>query len=173
MAEQDVIENKIKQSKLETIDLQKFYPETTIVEFDLKDFLYEGLVLKEKDFREALDEHEWSQYEGQYLAVHCSTDAIVASWAYMLVAEKAFNHARDVLFGTEEDILFELYRRKLEDFDWSDYEGKFVLLKGCSDKPVPESVYMHATKKLIPHVGKLMYGEACSSVPVYRKPRGQ
>lgn len=163
------IVNKIKKSKLETIDLQKFYDDTPVKELDIKDFLYQELLLKEKDYREALEIHDWSQYDGSYLAVFCSTDAIVASWAYMLVAQHAHNHADDVFFGNKEDILFELYRRKLDEFDWANYEGKFVLLKGCSDVPVPESVYLWATNKLIKAgVKKLMYGEACSNVPIYR-----
>ena len=164
------IVNKIKQSKkLVTIDLQKYYDETPLIELDLKQFLHEGLILKEDLFRESIEEHDWSQYEDHYITVHCSTDAIIARWAYMIVAQKAAPYALDVFKGREEEILHELYRRRMEKVDWSQYEGKFVLLKGCSDKPVPESVYLLATMKLLPHVQKLMYGEACSNVPVYRK----
>lgn len=171
-AEGEII-NKVKQSnKLITIDLQKFYDETPVAELDLKEFLFEGLILKEEHFREQLSDHGWAQYKDKYLTVYCSADTIIPKWAYMLVAQHAAPHAKDIFEGREEDILFELYRRKLDDLDWSEYKDKFVLLKGCSDKPVPESVYLHSTKKLLPHVAKLMYGEACSNVPVYRKPRG-
>lgn len=170
-AEGEIV-NKVKKSKkLVTIDLQKFYDDTPVAELDIKQFLYEGLILKEDHFREQLENHDWSQYEDSYLTLHCSTDAIITRWAYMLLVTHASPHVKDVFEGREEDILFELYRRKLEKVDWTEYEGKFVLLKGCSNKPVPESVYLHATKKLIPHVAKLMYGEACSNVPVYRKSR--
>ncbi|MEX2396359.1 MAG: DUF2480 family protein, partial [Balneolales bacterium] len=100
--------NKVKKSKLLTLDLQEFYDDTEIVEFDLKDYLYMEFVLKEKDFRAALDEHDWSQYEGKYLTVYCSTDAIIASWAYMLVATHANKHAKDVLFGSRENVLHEI-----------------------------------------------------------------
>lgn len=165
------IVNKVKQSeKLVTIDLQKYFDETPIIEFDLKDFLYEGLILKEEEFRNRLDNHEWEQYSGKYLTVFCSTDAIISKWAYMLVAQHAAPHAKDVFKGTRENFLFELYRRNLEAVNWEDYQDKFVILKGCSskEKPVPESVYLYATNKLVPHVKKLMYGEACSNVPVYR-----
>lgn len=168
-AEGEIV-NKVKQSKkLVTIDLQKFYDETPVAELDLKEFLYEGLILKEDHFREKLEDHDWSQYQDKYVTVFCSTDAIITRWAYMLVAQYAAPHAKDVFEGREEDISFELYRRKLDDVEWAEYKDKFVLLKGCSNKPVPESVYLHATKKLLPHVAKLMYGEACSNVPVYRK----
>lgn len=166
------IVNKVKQSqKLVTVDLQKYYDETPVAGLDLKEFLYEGLILKEQEFRQGLEDHNWSQYEGKYLSVFCSTDAIITRWAYMLVVQYAAPFAEDIFEGKEEEARFELYRRKLEHIDWSDYKDKFVLLKGCSNKPVPESVYLYATKKLLPHVQKLMYGEACSNVPVYRKPR--
>lgn len=165
------IVNKVKQSgKLVTIDLQKYFDETPILELDLKDFLFKGLILKEDDFRQKLDEYNWDQYKGKYLAVYCSTDAIISKWAYMLIAQHAIAYAKDVFKGDKEEFLFELYRRNLEKIYWEDYKDKFVILKGCSskDKPVPESVYLYATNKLVPHVKKLMYGEACSNVPVYR-----
>jgi len=165
------IVNKVKQSdKLVTIDLQKFFDGTPKAELDLKQFLFKGMILKEKDIRKQLEDFDWSQFEGQYVAVYCSTDAIISKWAYMLVGQYLAGHAKEVFKGQEEDILFELYRRKLEDIDWTSYKDKFVILKGCSskEKPVPESVYLYATQRLVPHVKKLMYGEACSNVPVYR-----
>ena len=172
MSPEGEIVNKVKQSdKLVTIDLEKYYDETPIDELDLSQFLFKGMVLKENDFRDQLENHDWSQYDDHYLAVHCSTDAIISKWAYMIVAQHANPFAKDILYGTREDLLFELYRRRLDQVDWDRYEGKYVLLKGCSEKPVPESVYLYATNRLLPHVQKLMYGEACSNVPVYRKPR--
>lgn len=170
-SEEGEIVNKVKQSKkLVTLDLQKYFDETPILELDLKDFLFEGLILKEEDFRNQLEEYDWEQYDQKYLALFCSTDAIISKWAYMLVAQHAAPFAKDVFKGNKEDLLFDLYRRNLEQVDWKEYAGKFVILKGCSskDKPVPESVYLYATNKLVPHVKKLMYGEACSNVPVYR-----
>lgn len=165
------IVNKVKQSKkLVTLDLQEYFDETPIQEFDLKDFLHKGLILKEKEFRNQLEDQDWKQYSGNYLTVYCSTDAIISKWAYMLVAQYATRYTKDIFKGRKEDFLYELYRRNLESVNWEDYQDKFVILKGCSskDKPVPESVYLYATKKLVPHVKKLMYGEACSNVPVYR-----
>ncbi|HET6527409.1 MAG TPA: DUF2480 family protein [Balneolaceae bacterium] len=168
---QGEIVNKIQQSdKLVTIDLQKHFDDTPRAGLDLKEFLFKGLILKEKEFRQQLKEYDWSQFDGKYTCVYCSTDAIISKWAYMLVAQHLVPHAKDVFKGEPDDVLFELYRRRLEDVDWGSYKGKFVILKGCSskEKPVPDSIYLYATQKLIPYVKKLMYGEACSNVPVYR-----
>ena len=163
--------NKVKKSGLITIDLETYLDKNEIVEFDLKDYLHMELLLKEKEFRQALDEHDWSQYDGKYIAVFCSTDAIVASWAYMLVAAHARKHAKDVLFGTKEEVAEQLFKRSLDQEDWEQYRDQRVLLKGCSDHGVPPGVYLYATQKLLPLVDRLMYGEACSFVPVYRKPK--
>jgi len=168
---QGEIVNKVQQSeKLVTIDLQNYYDDTPRAGLDLKQFLFKEMILKEEDFREQLENYDWSAFDGKYVGVYCSTDAILSKWAYMLVGQRLAGYAKEVFKGHPEDMLFELYRRKLEGLDWSAYEDKFVILKGCSgkDKPVPESVYLYATQKLIPHVKKLMYGEACSNVPVYR-----
>lgn len=165
------IVNKVKQSdKLVTIDLQKYYDENPRAELDLKQFLFKGMILKEQDFRNQLEDFNWSQFEGQYVGIYCSTDAIISKWAYMLVGQHLAGKAKEVFKGRKEDMLFELYRRRLDDIDWSSYKDKFVILKGCTskEKKVPGSVYLYATQKLIPYVNKLMYGEACSNVPVYR-----
>lgn len=165
------IVNKVKQSdKLITIDLQKYFDDTPRKGLDLKQFLFKEMILKEEEFREQLDNFDWSQFDDTYVGVYCSTDAIISKWAYMLVGQYLAPYAKEVFKGREDDMLFELYRRKLERVEWSAYKDKFVILKGCSskEKPVPESVYLYATQKLVPHVKKLMYGEACSNVPVYR-----
>ncbi|MEX2435529.1 MAG: DUF2480 family protein [Balneolaceae bacterium] len=165
------IVNKVKQSKLETVDLEKFTGNISVKELDLKDFLFQEMILKEKEFREKMESHNWEQYKGAYLAVYCSTDAIIPKWAYMLVVQHAEGNSEDVFFGDKKSVLSQVLKQKLDTYNWSDYEGSFVLLKGCSKMDVPAEVYMYATKKLIPHVSKLMYGEACSNVPVYRKKR--
>lgn len=168
---QGEIVNKVKQSdKLVTVDLQKYYDDTLRAGLDLKQFLFKGLILKEKDFREQLQEYDWEQYKDQYVCVYCSTDAILSKWAFMLVGKHLTPYAKEVFKAQPDDIIHELYTRKLESVDWSQYADKFVILKGCSDdeRPVPDSVYLFATQKLIPYVKKLMYGEACSNVPVYR-----
>jgi len=165
------IVNKVKQSKLETVDLEKFAAGITINDLDLKDFLFQELILKENDFREKMNAFDWSQFKGHYLTVFCSTDAIIPKWAYMLVVQHAEEFARNVYFGTKDEALRQLFKEKLDLVDWQQYDGRFVLLKGCSKMDVPPDVYMYATKKLLPYVQKLMYGEACSNVPVYKKPR--
>lgn len=165
------IVNKVKQSKLETIDLEKFAEGIVLHELDLKDFLFKGLILKESEFREKMKSHNWEQYGGSYLTIFCSTDAIIPKWAYMLAVQHAEDFAIDVLFGKRQEALKQIFKQKLDLVEWSGYDGKFVLLKGCSKMDVPPDVYMYATKKLLPHVQKLMYGEACSNVPVYKKPR--
>ena len=163
------IVNKIKQSKLETVDLEKFAAGVTVKTLDLKDFLFHEMILKENEYREKMEQHNWEQYEGSYLAVYCSTDAIIPKWAFMLVVQHANDFATDIFFGNKEDALSQIFRQKLDEVNWADYEDRFVLLKGCSKIDVPADVYMYATKKLLPHAKKLMYGEACSNVPVYRK----
>jgi hypothetical protein len=165
------IVNKVKQSKLETVDLEKFAAGITINDLDLKDFLFQELILKENDFREKMNAFDWSQFKGHYLTVFCSTDAIIPKWAYMLVVQHSEEFARNVYFGTKDEALRQLFKEKLDLVDWQQYDGRFVLLKGCSKMDVPPDVYMYATKKLLPYVQKLMYGEACSNVPVYKKPR--
>ncbi|MFU8812900.1 MAG: DUF2480 family protein [Balneolaceae bacterium] len=163
--------NKVKQSKLETIDLEAFAAKLSIRELDLEPFLFQGLILKEKEYREALDAHNWEQYGGQILAVHCSTDAIIPKWAYMLVQRYAAAHAAQVYYGLPEEARRKAMLTLLDEHDWEQYSDKFILLKGCSKVDVHPEVYMAATEKLLPRVRKLMYGEACSNVPVYNKPR--
>lgn len=168
MAEQII--NKVKQNtKLVNIDLQKFYPSVEQVELDIKQFLFHELLLKEKDFRDYLANHDWKQYEGKALAVFCSSDAIIAPWAYMLIMGYAKEVASEVFIGSPEQLLFDLYRQALDEHDWSQYADKFVMLKGCSDVTVPESIYALATNKLMAFSKKVMYGEACSNVPIWKK----
>lgn len=166
----EAIVNKVQQNtKLVTLDLQKFHDDTPIEELDIKQFLFQELLLKEKDFREQLKEFDWSQYEGKNLCMYCSTDAIIAPWAWMLLTTYASPFANEVFLGKKEAFLHQLYQQKLEEYDWDQYEDKFVLLKGCGKVHVPDSIYMLATNKLMGTAKKIMYGEACSNVPVWRK----
>lgn len=163
------IVNKVAKSGLVTIDLQQFEPQNEIVEFDLKEYLYMEMILKEKDYRDALESFDWNFYSNKIIAVHCSADAIIAHWAYMLIAEHAFGKAKDVFFGSPELVHEKCMLEALHKHNWEQYTDKKVLLKGCSDKELPSSVYLSAAQELIPYVERLMYGEACSFVPVYRK----
>ena len=164
------IVNKVKaNTKLVTVDLAKlFHDPIQIVELDIKNFLFVELLLKEKDFREHLDNYDWSQYEGKYLSVFCSTDAIIAPWAWMLITSHAATFAKEVFHLTPTEVTHELYRRNIESYDWGQYKDKFVLLKGCGDIHVPDSIYLLATNKLMTSAKKIMYGEACSFVPVWK-----
>ncbi len=166
--QQPIIDNKVARSGMITLDLQDWYSPEEIVAFDLKNYLHMELILREKEFRQALEQHDWSQYAGKVLAVYCSADAIIASWAFMLVAAHARGHASDLIYGNPEDAAIERFRQNLNAEDWSKYAGKRVLLRGCADIEVPPSAYLYATQKLLPYTERLMYGEACSFVPVWR-----
>lgn len=165
----DIIINKVAQSALITLDLEKYYPKQEIVEFDLKEYLFMELILKEKDFREAMKNIDWSIYQDKNIALHCSADAIIPIWAYMLVATYLQPVAHDVIFGDKETALNALYRKTLSAIDPQDFIDKRVVIKGCADIKIPEAAYVEITQKLRPVVKSLMYGEPCSTVPVFKK----
>lgn len=164
------IENQVAQSEIAVYNLADLWDDPPLLEFDIKQFLVEGLMLKEEAFREAADEHDWSQYEGEHVALFCSTDAIIPTWGYMLVASKLKDVARSTTLGRAEDLRREYYTRVLENEDWSRFEDRPVVIKGCGSDVVPEMAYVRATQKLQNVARKLMYGEPCSSVPIWRRP---
>ncbi len=161
--------NKVASSDLITLDLEEFYPSGETVVFDLKDFLFKGLVLKEKDFREALKIFNWEQYRNKNVAITCSVDAIVPIWAFMLVAVNLDGIANYYRFGTEIELLTDIFFQNLNKMNVEDYRNKKLLVKGCSDKEVPASVYVEVGRLLLPVVKSLMYGEACSNVPLMKR----
>ena len=161
--------NRVASSSLVTIDLETFFPKEEIKVFDLKDYLFMGLILKEKDFREALKAHDWAQYEGCSLAVFCSADAIIPTWAYMLVAACAAPFATNIFQGSAEEFYKMAFQKALDGVDATRYEGQRIVIKGCSDKPVPPSAYVELTRKLQPVANSIMYGEPCSTVPIFKK----
>ncbi|MCB0686799.1 MAG: DUF2480 family protein [Saprospiraceae bacterium] len=163
--------NRVAQSSLITINLEKYYPAEKIIAFDLKDFLFHGLILKEKDFRTALAEYDWTTLENGLLAIYCSADAIIPTWAFMLVTAYATPFAKQVFLGSKEDLIDKFYADLIETTDWSHLEGQRVVIKGCSDKPVPVSAYVNLTKKLQPIAQSIMFGEPCSTVPIFKRPR--
>ena len=168
MEEQEII-NRVANSALEVFDLEDYYPAGERVGVDLSGWLWEGFVLREKEFRDSLKNHDWQQYDGKYVSLYCSTDAIVPAWAYMLVTTYLQPFAKKVVQGKTEDINIEIYRELLNTLDYSPYEGKPVIIKGCSKKPVPQEAYVMATQKLMPVAKSIMFGEACSSVPLYKR----
>lgn len=163
--------NRVADSKLVTFNLEDYYPPGERILFDLSDWLHEGFVLREKDFREQAKAHDWLQYKDKYVALTCSTDAIVPAWAYMLVTTYLQPYAKKVMTGSLEDLESLLYFEIIEKLDVSNLEDKPVIVKGCSHKPVPRNAYLFLINKLQPVVKSLMYGEACSSVPLYKKPK--
>lgn len=167
----DVLVNRVAQSSIETINLENFYPNNDIVSFDLKDYLFQGLILKEKDFRTALKEFDWEQYQNKILCVHCSSDAIIPVWAYMLVSSYATGIAEEIFVGSDIEYLTNYYDQKLKQLDFSNYQDGRVVIKGCSNRPVPPSAYAKLTQLLKPHAQSIMYGEPCSTVPIFKRPR--
>ncbi len=169
MAEEIV--NRIANSKLITFNLEDYYPEGERVLFDVKDWLLEGFVLRESEFREQAKNHDWSQYEGKFIALTCSSDAIIPAWAFMLLATYLQPYAKKVITGDLETLETVLYTEAILKMDVSDLQDKPVIVKGCAHKPVPKNAYLLLIEKLQPVVKSLMYGEACSSVPLYKKPK--
>jgi hypothetical protein len=163
--------NRVAESGLVTLNLEDFFPKEEIAVFDLKDYLFMGLILKEKDFREACKNHDWAQYTNKHLVIDCTADAIIPVWAYMLVAVQAAPFAKEIFQGDVDNFYKTVYAKKLADFDAAQYEGKRVVIKGCSDKPVPPAAYVNLTHKLQPFAQSIMYGEPCSTVPIFKRPR--
>lgn len=168
---EDVIINKVAQSTLETIDLEKYLPKEDIAVFDLKDHLFMELILKEKEFREALKNTEWNIYKGKYVAITCSADAIIPVWAYMLVTSYLQPVSAGVHFGDEKSLKEKIWLLKIEAINPADFSDKRVVIKGCGEIAIPEAAYVAVTNKLRPVVKSIMYGEPCSSVPIYKQPK--
>lgn len=162
------IVNKIAASALLQIDLEEYFPKEEIVLFDLKPHLFMELILKEKDFRENLLKTDWSAYQGKVVAVTCSADAIIPAWAYMLIASYLQPVAKDIIFGNERDALKQLFLQKINSIDTDQFDGKRIVIKGCGDLAVAEYAYMEITKRLRPVAKSIMYGEPCSTVPIYK-----
>ncbi len=168
----EVFVNKVAESGLISFDLEEYYPKDTIKIFDLKEYLFMGLILKEKDFRAALQTTDWEQYRETNVALTCSADAIIPMWAYMLVASYLQPVAKEVVFGDEKKLIGTLLLKNLDAVKGEDYQDKRVVVKGCGEVDIPETAYVAITNKLRPFVKSIMYGEPCSTVPIYKKPKG-
>lgn len=167
MAEEII--NRVANSKLKVIDLEDFYPEGQRILFDIKDWLLEGLVLREKEFRAHVAEHDWSQYKDCYVALYCSTDAIVPDWAYMLISLELEGFSKLTVIGKLDDLESIIYSQIISDFDVSAYKDLPVIIKGCSNKPVPANALILLSQKLKPFTKSIMFGEACSAVPLFKR----
>lgn len=163
------ITNRVAQSPLVTFNLEDLYPRGSRIALDIKDWLYEGLVVREKEFRHHLETHDWSAYTQAFVALHCSTGAIVPAWAFMLVASKILPFAQKVVVGRLEDLETALYQTLLENLDVTPFKDKPVIIKGCSHKPVPSNAYILALSKIQQVAKRVLYGEACSSVPLFKR----
>jgi len=161
--------NKVAQSALITLDLEEYYPKEEIVLFDLKPHLFREMILKEKEFRAALQETDWTQYQGKIVAVTCTTDAIIPLWAYMLVAVYLQPLAKDIILGDEQIALQQTFLARIAAIDIQPFTDKRVVVKGCGDLSVGGFAYLEIARRLRPVVKSIMYGEACSNVPVYKK----
>ena len=166
---EDIIINKVAQSAIETIDLEKFYPEGETAIFDLKEYLFMELILKEKDYRERLKNQDWSAYQNKNVCITCSADAIIPLWAYMLATTYLEPIAKEVMVGSVAFMHEVLFLKNLWKIDAKEYEGKRIVIKGCGEKEIPAPAYAEITKILRPVAKSIMYGEPCSTVPVYKQ----
>jgi hypothetical protein len=163
------IVNKVASSKLEVFDLEDYFPKEELLYLDISQFLFEGFILKEKEFRMALKEFNWNKYKDVYVYANCSTDAVLPAWAYILITSHLYSFSKFTIQGSKRDLLISIYNEKLMNLNFSIYKDLFVILKGCSSKPVPQEVYVIAIQKLIPFAKSIMFGEACSAVPVFKR----
>lgn len=166
--EEEII-NRVANSSLITIDLEDYYPEGKRSIIDIKEWLYEGLILKEKDFRKQLKNISWDQYTNHYVVLNCSTDAIIPGWAYMLITTYLTPYAKKVVVGDIEKLETILYQTEIDKIEFNQFTDKPIIIKGCSNKPVPQNAYIQLIQKLQPFAKSIMYGEACSSVPLFKK----
>lgn len=164
----DEIINKVANSSLEVFDLEDYYPSGIRTQIDISQWFEHGFLLKEKEFRLALKNHDWSLYQNHFVALHCSTDAILPAWATILVTVHLQPFAQKIYLGKREQIDDFLYQELLSQIDYSVYKDKPVILKGCSKKPVPESAYITAIQFLQATAKSIMFGEACSAVPLFK-----
>jgi len=165
----DEIKNRVAESSLITLDLEDFYPIGNRIELDISEFLFEGIILREKDFRDQVKNHEWKQYQDCYIALTNTTEAIIPAWAFMLLAVQLTSIAKKIVIGDLEQLENQIFSEIIKSLDLSKYKDKPVIIKGCSNKPIPENAFIQITQLLQPIAKSIMYGEACSSVPLFKK----
>lgn len=161
--------NKVAQSGIISIDLEEFYPEGERIVFDIAPLLVEGFMLREKDFREFVKQHDWSSYSGKYIALFCSTDAVIPTWAWMLLATNLAPYAKKIVQGNPDVLESVIFDEVLQKMDLSFYKDQRVVIKGCANKPVPVNAYVKLTALLTPVAKSVMFGEPCSTVPVFKR----
>lgn len=171
MEPQDQIINRVAISSLITFDLEQYHESGERILIDLKELLFQGMMLREKDLREYVKEHNWQQYQNKFVAITCSADAIIPTWAFMLVAIAVNTHAKIVVLGSLHQLEEKIFLENLNRVDWKKYQNAKVVIKGCSKISVPESIYVEVVNKLKPIASSIMFGEACSTVPLYKRPK--
>lgn len=167
----EIFVNKVEESGILTIDLEEYYPKQQVAVFDMKEHLFMGLILKEKEFREVLKNLDFTIYQNKNVALTCTADAIIPMWAYMLVVSYLQPIAHEIIFGNEDFLHKTLFLKKLSTINIADYADKRVVIKGCGELPITETAYVEITKLLRPVAKSIMYGEPCSTVPIYKKPK--
>lgn len=160
--------NRVANSKLKTFDLEEIYPEGKRTLFDIKDWLFQEIILKEKDFRAFVNNHNWNQYQGNYVALTCSSEAIIPSWAYLLLATKLSPFVKKIVVGNLETLESLVFEEVINSISLEEYKGKPIIIKGCTNKPIPASAYTLLIQKIQPVAKTIMFGEACSTVPLYK-----
>lgn len=169
-AEKEIV-NRVASSSLISFDLEQYYQPGERVVIDIKDQLYQGLILKEKDFREFIKTHDWKQYNDKYVAITCSEDSVIPTWAYMLLTSALQPFARLIIFGDRVALETKIFSDTLATIDWSKFKDAKVVIKGCSKVDVPTAAYVEATRLMRPYASSIMFGEPCSTVPVFKKAR--
>jgi predicted polyphosphate/ATP-dependent NAD kinase len=165
------IVNRVASSALITFDLEQYHQPGERVVVDIKEQLYQELILKEKDFRDYIKKNDWSQYKNKFVAITCSADAIIPTWAYMLLTSVLQPFARTIVFGTLEELETKIFFETLSKVEWQQFANAKIVIKGCSKVDVPAAVYVEATRLIMPFAASIMFGEPCSTVPVYKKPK--
>lgn len=165
----DEIVNRVAKSALVTIDLEDNYPQGQRTLMDIKSWLFQELILKETDFRAHVQQHNWSAYTNHYVALTCTADAIIPSWAYMLITAHLAPYAKKIVVGSLQDLETAIFQDLITELDYTQFENKPVIVKGCSNKPIPKTAYVQLVQKLQPVARSIMFGEACSTVPLYKK----
>jgi len=163
------IVNKVAQSSLVIFDLEDYYPAEELVVLDISQWLFEGFILKEKDFRNSLKNFDFSIYQNKLVAISCLTDAILPSWAFMLVTSYVQPFAKTIVQGSAHNLIVAYYQQLIDTLNFSDYQNQPVIIKGCSKKPIPEEAYVMAIQKMMNYARSIMFGEACSAVPIFKQ----
>lgn len=165
------IVNKVENSSLVQIDLATFYPKGKRTTFDIKPWLFQDLILKEKDFREHVKNHNWEQYQDQYVSIMCSSDVIIPSWAFLLIALALESFAKKSVYGNQETLETVIFEEVFASHDFTQYQDAKVIIKGCGNLPIPQQAYINFISQLKPYTNSIMFGEPCSAVPLYKAPK--